>query len=323
LKKYKNIFFSVFLSLAFSYIVYFGFTSGYSKYVFSRESFSNQYDHGIYKYRILSKQLLLKTDDVLQNYFPDDKAADRILVLDKTGTDRFYYSYYLLNTFFLVVFSIVLALLFESDRILIINKNEKVLLLFILVILIAVTQYVIVPYDVASYFFHLFIIWIFFIGFERFPKLTVACTCVLIILSTLNRESSALTVTFLAIILLLRNGFNKKSIGTAVLFFISFFATYIWLRFHFEKSESLFIESNRIKENITAYPNLMGILFWLFSFYLSMSLAVAKENKYIIILYHLISLPYIAACFFSGILFEIRLYIPLFLSSVLQSKLDT
>lgn len=323
MKKYKNIFLTVFLSLTFSYIIYFGFTSNYSKDVFSRQSFSHQYDHGIYKYRILSKQLLLKIDDVLQNHFSDNKTSDRILVLDKTGTNRFYYSYYLLNTFFLLLLAVVLVLLFESDRIFMINKNETSLLLSLLVILIAVTQYVIVPYDISFYFFHLLTIYIFFSYFNTFPKFSLVSICALIILSTLNRESSALTVGFLIMILLLKNGLNKKFILNAVFFLASFLITYIALRFYFKGNESMFMEGNKIRDNVTGFANLTGIFFGLLCFYLSISIANSKENKYIIILYHIVSLPYITTCFISGILFETRLYIPLFLSSVLLSKIDT
>lgn len=324
MKRYKNILPGVFLSLTLSFIIYFGFSSSYTKNVFSRESFSQQYDQGIYKYRILSKQLLLKIDDVLQNYFYGDKTVEKILVWTKTGTNRFYFAYFLLNTFFLLLLSVVLVLLFELDNVLVMNKSEKSLLLFLLIILIAVTQYVIVPYDVSSYFFHLLTIYIFFHYVDSFPKFSILSICALIILSTFNRESSALTVAFLTMILLLKNGLNKKSIINVSFIFISFFVTYLWLRFYFEKSsDSMFVEGNKMKENVTGFANLTGILFWLLCFYLSMALANSRENKYIIILYHILCLPYIATCFISGILFEIRLYIPLLLSAVLLGKIDT
>ena len=64
------------------------------------------------------------------------------------------------------------------------------------------------------------------------------------------------------------------------------------------------------------------MLFWVLFFILGYTLANNKRTKQNILIFHLFSIPYIVMCLYTGILYEIRLYIPLFLTSIFLAKLE-
>ena len=65
-KKFTSqLLFLVATTLIFSSIVYYGFVSNYTMSVFSKNSFSEQYSSGVYKYRIFSTELLLSVEEWL------------------------------------------------------------------------------------------------------------------------------------------------------------------------------------------------------------------------------------------------------------------
>jgi hypothetical protein len=311
------------LAIVSSYIVYFGFTTNYTIHAFSPASFKGQYDHNIYKYRILSKQLLLFTDRALDTTYPEKQSEIRLQVMDRTASQRFYYAYYYLNTAFLILASIVLVLILNLDNQMIMTQSEKALFLFLIPILIALTQYVVCPYDISSYFFQLLTIWIFLKYYDKFPIISLFLLCALLILSTLNRESSALSVSLLFVMLYSKYGFSKRTIISGALIAISFLATYCVLRLFITEPNESTLKPDYLDYNINYFINNLGLLFWGLYFYLSMTIANSDINKTLILLFHLVSLPYIWTCFTAGVLWETRLYIPLFLGSLILSKIDT
>lgn len=316
------IFISTLLAVVASYTVYFGYTTNYTIHAFSPTSFKNQYDHGVYKYRILSKKILLFTDKALGDSYPDDKAERRLLIMDTIASERFYYAYYYVNTFFLILVSIVLVLLLDMKGSLKMNNGEKHLVLFLVPLLICLTQYVVCPYDISSYFFQLLVIFIYLKYSNRYYRLTLFLVCFLLVLATLNRESSALTVSFLVLLTLCKFGITKRSILFNTLIITSFLATYFSLRYYITEINEQKTQNDYLSYNLFFFPQNLGIIFWVVFFYLSIVIANSQDNKIMIIIYHLASLPYIWICFHAGYLWETRLYIPLFLGSLCFSKLD-
>ena len=81
-------------------------------------------------------------------------------------------------------------------------------------------------------------------------------------------------------------------------------------------------DGNLLIQNFTQPKNILGILFWLVFF--AFTLILAKDQKAVkhILIFHLLSFPYLILCFYTGILYEIRLYIPLLLTSLLLSKTE-
>jgi hypothetical protein len=299
----KSILLVALLCYVTSNIVYFGFISNYSDQMHSRGAFLDLFDIGIYHYRILGKVLLLKFDDLI----------------DPSGK-YFYQSTFYFNTFFLILTGIVLVLLVNLDKAFVLQGSEKYFLLLLIPVVINLTQFEVVPYDVLSYFFLILIAFIFLKYYEKDFILTISSVSLLLILSTLNRESSALSVSFLLAILLFRYGLNKKTIVSMSLFAFVFLATYISLRLLIRRTppEPL----NPLVRNFTALPNILGILFWVVLGAFVHFLSNARENRYLILFFYLISLPYVFVVFRDGVLWEMRLYIPLFLGAIFLSKLD-
>lgn len=308
------------LALVISKIVYFGYTANYAADTFSRSTLHGRFDHDVYKYRILGKYLLFKLDDWLSSSMPEKGAEPRILVQTKNGSERFFLAFYYLNTFFLVLTSILVALLLDLDKPFQFNQTDRVLLLFFIPVMIGLSEFVITFYDVCSYFFQLLILYIFLRFIDRNYWLTLAIIGVLIILSTLNRESSALSVSIISVLLLSRYGFTRRTLFSIAGIFGCFLLTYIGLRI-------LVIDPTHMRIiNIQAGhlfvdTNIIGMLFWFLFCSLPFLMANSDENRWLIGLFFLFSLPYILTCLKDGVMWEVRLFMPLLIGSLFLSKI--
>jgi hypothetical protein len=293
------------LCIVTSNIVYFGFVTNYSRSIFTKKLFTARYNTNVFKYRVLSKTLLLELDKVIDN-----------------DGSRFYSSVFYFNTFFLVLASIISVLLANLDKVFHLTKSDKAFTIFLIPILINISQFCIVPYDTSSYFFQLLIMLIFFIFYDTKFSLALTTIGILLILSTLNRESSALCIAFLFTIILVKYGLNRKSFISIGTFCLCFLLPYLAVRLLIKTPAEGEMPVSPLAGNLTAYVNVIGILFWLVFFYFTLSISNSKENNYLILVFHLLSLPYIFTVFSVGILWEVRLYVPLFICSLFLSKVN-
>jgi hypothetical protein len=271
---------------------------------YAKNSFTQQYGAGVYQYRVLGKWLVLELDKVV----------------DPSGKN-FFGSIFYLNTFFLVLAGIVTVLLVNLQEVFILSRSEKYFVMLLVPLMIDITQYTLVPYDVSAYFFQLLIMFIFLKFYETRYILALISICLLLILSTLNRESSALSVAFMVAVLIIRDGFKMRVFTSMCVFVWAFLITYICLRVVIVNKPYNAI--SLLAGYLTKYVNVLGILFWLLIGTFVYALSNTRQNKNLIILFHVLSLPYIITVFYSGILWEMRLYIPLFLGGLFLSKLDT
>jgi hypothetical protein len=312
---------AVLLSLVTSKIVYFGFTPNYAADIFSRKSFNSRFDHDVYKYRILCKYLLFAVDDWLGQDMPEKGAEPRILVNTPGGSERFYLAFYYLNSFFLVLTSIMAALLLDLQKSFLFSSSEKMLIIFLIPLLIGLSQFTVCCYDVSSFFFQLLTLYVFLRITDKHYWLSVFLISGLIVLSTLNRESSALSVSLIVLLLATRYGFNRRVILGMGMIAASFLGSYIGLH-HFITDPSHMSIVNTQAGKLLIDTNMIGLFFWGLFFYLPMAIAVSPENKWLIGAFFLLSSPYIYTCLKDGVLWEVRLYIPLFLGALFLSKLE-
>jgi len=320
-----NLFFSlmvaVLVSLVTSKIVYFGFTPNYAADIFSRNTFNGRFDHDVYKYRILCKYLLFAVDDWLGQDMPAKGAEPRILINTRDGSERFYIAFYYLNTFFLVLTSVMVVLLLDLDRKFRFGEGEKTLIIFLVPVLICLSQFTVCCYDVSSFFFQLLILYIFLRFGDKYFWASVSAISVLLILSTMNRESSALSVSLTVLLLITRYGLIRKVFFASGLLALCFLLTYAALHILIvDPSHQRII--NTQAGQLLIDTNLIGLFFWGLFFYLPMVIACTAENRWLIAAFFLLSFPYIYTCFTDGVLWEIRLYIPLFLGALFLSKLN-
>jgi hypothetical protein len=171
-----------------------------------------------------------------------------------------------------------------------------------------------------SYFLELLAMYVFLKYFDRNYIVAITTICALVILSTLNRESSLLTASLIITLLVSREGLTDRAIVAGLSILLSFLITYISL--HLFLSPGLPQVPAFDAGNYRSYINYLGLLFWLLFFYLSLAISNTKINRQLIIAYHLISLPYILVILISGILWEVRLYMPLLLGSLFLAKVD-
>lgn len=313
---------AVAISIVASRIIYFGFTPNYAADIFSPKAFNGRFDHDVYKYRVLGKYLLFAIDGWLGKSEPTNTADPRIRINTPDGSERFYYAFYYLNTIFLALTTIMVVLLARLRKDYHFTIMEQNLLIFFVPVLIGLSEYVVCVYDVSSFFFQLLTIYLLLKFYEGKYVFTIVTLSILIILSALNRESAALSVSMLAVLLLTRYGLKGKSLGAVLILESCFFMTYVGLHYWIQDPMDIGIINGDVGKYLRTI-NLYGLLFWAIFFWLPMAIADSKENRFLIGAFFLCSAPYVYTCLKDGVLWEVRLYIPLFLGSLFLSKLDT
>lgn len=314
---YIRLIFAMLLAFTVSSFVYFGFVNSYSSGIFNHSAFIGQFESGIYQYRILSGYFLLWIYDFLGNLNLNYEVF-KFKFLNAESEPQMFLSFYLLNTFFLMLSAVMMVLITESGNF-IATTSEKVMTVATGIFIIGLSQFVIVPYDVSSYFFLLLFFWIFLKYLKKQSAMLLAFLAVTVAVSTLNRESSALSMSLAATLLFGKFGLRKETVVPVAVLGITFMMVYLGMRFLNESFTTN--DGSLLTENFTQPKNLLGMLFWAVLFALSWLLAKDRAAKRNIILFHTFALPYLAMCFYSGILYEVRLYVPVFLNLLFLTKI--
>ncbi len=314
---YLKLIFAILLAFTVNSFMYFGFVNSYSSKIFSGASFQEQFHSGIYQYRILSGYFLLWINDFLST-FDFDYELFKLKFLNSNSEPKMYLSFYILNTFFIILSAMMLVFISESKQFIATN-SEKLLLISVAIFSIAFSQFVIVPYDVSSYFFLLVFFYFLLQYLEKKSNVHLIILSVVILISTFNRESSALSLSLAATLLYAKFGLKKESILPILVLGLVFLGVYFGIRLTSENFTTN--DGNLFLKNFTEPKNIMGILFWLVFFVFTLLLAKDKAAIKNILLFHVFSIPYIILCLYSGILYEIRLYIPIFLTSLMLSRI--
>lgn len=305
------------LAFVVSTFVYFSFANIYSSKILNFQEFEQQFTSGIYQYRKLSGWLLIGIYDVLQSLNIDYQIF-KFKFLDPQTEPAFYLSFYILNTFFLILTAVLITFLMESKAFEA-NETETTLVGGLILFVIALTQFVIVPYDVSSYFFLILFFYFFLKFLDNQNKKNLVVLCIILVFSTINRETAAISISLAATLLYAKNGPNKQTLIPILIMTAVFLAVYLSLRLF--GNNFTINDGNLLTENLTQPKNLLGLLFWIVFLIFSLILAKNPASAKRILMFHVLSAPYILMCFYSGILYETRLYIPLFISSLLIGRL--
>ena len=318
LNLFSKLIFVALLAFVISSFVYFAFGNIYSSKILNDEDFQEQFHSGIYKYRILSGYFLLWIYDFISNLNIDYQIF-KLKFFNKGSEPKMFISFYILNTLFLILSSTLMVLITETKNF-VATSSEKLLMIAAGIFVVGLTQFVIVPYDVSSYFFLLlfFYVLIQYVGTHSTRNLILLS--LIIVISTLNRESSALSISLAATLLYGKFGLKKEAILPVAVLGITFIAVYLGMRFFTESFSTN--DGNLFIQNLTQPKNILGILFWLVFFLFTFILAKDRTSKKNILMFHLFALPYIFMCIYTGILYEIRLYVPLFITSLLLARVQ-
>ncbi|MGZ5188661.1 MAG: hypothetical protein ACXWB5_04410 [Kaistella sp.] len=299
--------------------VYFSFGNIYSSKILNYGDFQHQFSSGVYQYRILSGYFLIGIYEFLSD-LNIDYSLFKLKFFDADAEPKMYLSFFLLNTFFLVLSSAVLVLITETKNF-VATSPEKLLFTAVAILAVALSQFVIVPYDISSYFFLLLFYYVLLGYLQKNSPQTLIILGSIMLVSTLNRESSALSLSLAATLLFSKFGFKKETLVPVAVLGITFLAAYLGMRFMNETFSTN--DGNLFAQNFSDPKNMLGLLFWLVFFVFPLLLAKDRRSVNNILIFHVLSLPYIFMCFYTGILYEIRLYIPLFLASALISFTDS
>ena len=298
--------------------VYFGFANVYSSKILNIESFQDQFHSGIYQYRILSGYFLIWIYDFLSS-LNLDYSIFKLKFLNPDSEPQMYLSFYILNTFFIMLSAAILVIITESKSI-VATYSEKLLISAVAIFCVALSQFVIVPYDISSYFFLLLFFYFLIQYLEKQSVSKLIFLSIILLVSTLNRESSALSLSLAATLLYSKFGLKKESILPIAALTIVFLGVYFGLRITSENFTTN--DGNLLIHNFTQPKNILGLLFWAVFFVFTLILAKDQKAFKQILLFHLLSFPYLVLCFYTGIMYEIRLYIPVFLTSILLTKTE-
>lgn len=306
------------LPISLNTIVYFGFISNYTRGVFSVEGFESQYYHGIYRYRVLGRELIRLTHDILDwllrwsgmlEHGVVQKIESSARLLDSQATAAFYLSYFTVNTFFLCLYCLAHLWLVESNVLAIHRGNSNYLFLCNL-LLVALSQYVVTPYDIPVYFF--LILGISLILRHNARSMLLAGG--IIAIGGLFRESITVLLAFTWALYTVRYGWRlHKAYLIPVALTLVYIAAYALLRL--VHGSAVVVDQVLFPDNIDA-QGAVGILFALvlFAFF---ALQYRRTEWRFILLFLFFALPYITAITIGGLPFEIRLFLPLLLVSSL------
>ena len=314
----SKVFFAVLLAFTVNSFVYFGFANIYSSSILNDQSFQAQFHSGIYQYRILSAYFVVWIYDFLST-FNIDFQVFKLKFLNSSSEPQMYLSFYILNTIFIMLSAAMMVFITESKSF-IATHSEKILITAAAIFSIGLSQFVVVPYDVSSYFFLLVFFFFLLKYLEEQSVSRLVILGVIILISTFNRESSALSLSLAATLLYSRFGLKKKSIVSVAVLGLVFIGVYFGLRLMSEYFTTN--DGNLLAQNFTEPKNILGLLFWVVFFVFTLMLAKDKKAAKHILFFHLFSFPYLILCFYTGILYEIRLYIPLLLTSLLLSRIE-
>lgn len=303
-----------------NYLVYFAFISTYTNNQYSEGAFREHYSSDIYSYRVLSKPIVLGTYQLIEQVFPNSGNTvinESFYSLGANFSKKFYISIFLVNTFFFVLTVITFVFIF-NNYLINLTQKEKILLQLAIIFFVAITQYVVVPYDMIGYFLQA----LFILVLLSNAKNKLFILGLLIGISTLNRESSALLISFAATIYYILHGINTNSIKKITTLLLFFLIPYIALRFIIDVPDNNVISEFTFLSNFAVKRNLVGIAIWVIFFALSIILASDKKTKKSIYVFHIFSLPYIITCFTGAVMFETRLYIPILLVSLVLGQMN-
>lgn len=310
------------LPVLLSLVAYYGFVSGYTRDVFDREGFVEQYESSVYRYRALGPELVLAVDQWLREH---PQAVARIprglrrvpaaLADDpsRPAEPTLYLSYFAVNTLFLT-----LALFLLLGQLAAVDParpgadggGRATLLYLFAATLVALTQYVVVPYDALSYL-------LLVVGMalarrteDGRSSFALAALAAVVVVATLVRESSLVLVAFWATLRLpaLRRR-ERRALAELAVLAAAFAVTYLVPR-----GATLARDQTRLVENLTGLLPLAGLALLVVVSGALVSVALDRRRS---LRFLGLALPYLLAVLLVGEAWEVRLWVPVWLGLVL------
>lgn len=307
LNKLEEFFIAVILPGLIFFIVHFWFVGRYTLWVFNQQGFLQQYESGIFKYRVLGRQIVLWAYQITQYIEPTSFNFD--LLWDDGFEFNFYVAYGVVNLLFFILYCITLYKILSYY----LDRDRTIQVYISLLLLTTISLFVVTPYDCLSYFLLGLSIYIFL----RVKKLWRSAILLLLlsILGTLTRETHFLFIPYGIVVSL--HSYNKKENFFKTLWVaIAFILTYFGLRFYYGFGETSILQSITVAQLQSALAQIG--LFSTISTIIAINICLPIEGKYpyrSIGFLYLLSSPYIIVSLLSGVYIELRLAIPLVITN--------
>lgn len=315
--------------LLLQYVAYFQFTPNYTQDLFSKQKFESFYGTRVYQTRLLGRHLHLWVYEQLSKlekfkaYSANEYNARRLLHLDPQADVTFYLTYFLLAALFSVLTALLLLLLLDNEKVFGRNTAFKDLAVLFFSVLAAMTQFVVTPYDTPGYFFQALGMWLFLRYWVTQHRAWLVLLCGLIVVATLNRETSLLILSFMAALYLGKEGWRLAWMRQMILPALCFALPYLYLKFTAAGPPALTDESQwRINFQLTNPWSLMGLLFAAFVFYFSLVLVRTQSHR-LPAYFLLFALPYLFIIPSVGLMVEYRLWMPVLEAVIVLSLVRT
>lgn len=312
------------------YVIYFRFTPNYNINAFSEAHIKEGSNKGVFRYRVLGTDLhlwlyhKLSKIPTIRDMKENPLYEKRLFYLDKDADKTFYFTYFLVALFFSILTSVFMLLIFDSGPFFEMTLQEKIFIPACLSLFIGLTNFVVTPYDNLSYFLLILAIFCFLKFLQTRIGLYFMGVCCIILLSTLNRESSLLIVSFIAgIYISIYKITDFRWVRKMILPTLCFMIPYFGLRF-FLGGDSSVSEGSKLLANLSFFKisKLSGVLFVPFFFYCILNMTSLKANRILIRNFLIMAAPYIIIIPLVGILIEYRLWLPVLIPVIVLSRLN-
>ena len=303
-----------------SYFVYFAFANFYSGNVFHPEGFSAIYDNGIFKYRVLGINLLRMTHELIVLLGLPTSIPSGLQALYPESSPEWYSAFFYLNV---ATLGLTMSVYFV-----IMNKLSKPgyafftdLALLLLLGLMTFSQYVIVPYDMLSYFFQACAIYLIMFRADKLE--TLFYLCAIIVLGALTRETAALILSFYAAVnfkdivrfppRLFETDSRRPSpfLWLAILT-LSFLGAYAALRLSIHTDQP-FYKAVRFKYNMASQISVFGFIYFIVA---CIALLIPQSARKAMVLFLITSAPYTVMILLVSSPREIRIWAPMFMPMI-------
>lgn len=305
---------------------YYGFSTNYTRWVFGEQSFRGQYERGIYRYRIVGREGVLATHRYVTSRVqsPNEKpivfTQERMPWLDGAGDLAFYNAYFVWNTLGLVLAMLALGLMLRDPKLFALAEPELSLWVLSSAALLALTQFVVTPYDTWAAALLIGGAWASLRALIAPSVMRVAVAVALLVVGALNRETALLNVALVGAFAWSWFGISRRSIIAAAIAGVTFAATYLSLRLVYGTSSGAF-DSFEFGGFVRDTFSRIGSLTLLCA--LGVPLLVPGASLKLYGRFLLFALPYLLVTLGAGVTWEVRLWVPLFLCGLICARART
>lgn len=299
---------------------YYGFESSYTRLKTSEKTPDFLFT-SVYAYRVIPNYLSVHMTNLMYHLINGPLSFFKDF-LSKNGTP-FYHGLFLMNSVFFIFCSLILNALLQFKMVgSFLTLNAKRIIHLLSIFFIVLTQYAPTNCDTIALCCYLIGVFLTLKYWHTQKNIFFYLLIVLIVGSTLVRETACLNIAFFAAVFFniddLKKG-NYQVIWRIIPLVVAFVVPYLGLRAMLVQEKTTFVEGVYINRNFSSPFNLAGLVFALIVLYFIYKLTMGEENRKAFGKYLFFSLPYLLMITLVGLFWEIRLFLPLILTGIIMA----